>query len=245
MPGAKRIVSSLICLIGFAFLAGCGAARGPSLDPDDIALLRLEYLERAAQLPTLNLDRIELPDQQHLSSFSSMVWRVRSDMAPGRELFRPLPVANVDLLLHDRLVRKLEEYGFNIRGWQRSPELRLRVDVEKLILSSEDVPQGRRACEISLLFRIEELPAGLEIRRFRGRASLELPGSWTVVRGEETIWLPREDGPDPIALAASVAAERFLQESLEFWKTPQLWQEGGVRFFAASPQAGPSRQAAH
>jgi len=51
-------------------------------------------------------------------------------------------------------------------------------------------------------------------------------GSWTHFSGEEAAWVPENPGEDPIALATEAAAQRFLQESLEFWKTPSHWESG-------------------
>ena len=227
MPLIPRPIRSLLWLALCATVSACGAARGPALGLYEQALLRLEYLERASLLPALTLDRIDLPTERRLGNFSQMVWRIQSDSHPGRELFRPLPVPDVDLLLRRSMVHTLEEYGFNMSHWQR-PSLRLRVEVEKLVLSSLDKPTDTRSCDLTLVFRIEELPAGLEIQRFRSRSKLELPGSWTVARGEEMIWLPLAGGPDPIALAATDATERFLSASLKFWQTPALWQLGVI-----------------
>jgi hypothetical protein len=231
----------LPALVAVLFLLGAGlvscAPMGapPDLDPASLSLLRLEYHERAARLPTMNIDRVELPQVDYLGRFSPLLWMIRSESLPRRELLRPLPYEDVDLRLRDTFSRTLEEFGFTMRGWPGRPSLRLRVDVERLLLLSENGDSDRRSCEITLLLRIQENPSGLEVTRFRCKARSDLPGSWTALREGHAQWTPRIGEPDPIEAAVAVAARQFLVQSLEFWREPDNWREGSIGFSSAAP----------
>jgi hypothetical protein len=45
--------------------------------------------------------------------------------------------------------------------------------------------------------------------------------------------MPEDPGADPITLAAKAAVQSFLQESLDFWKTPSNWDDGGIKLSSA------------
>ncbi len=217
-------------------LASCApGGPPPDLDPASLSLLRLEYHERAGRLPSMNIDRVDLPQVDFLGRFSPVLWMIRSEKIPRRELLRPLPYDDVDLRLRDTLTSTLEEFGFTMRGWPERPSLRMRVDVERLLLLSENGDSDRRSCELDLLLRIEENPSGLEVTRFRCKARSELPGSWTAYREGGVQWIPRVGEPDPIETAVAQAARQFLTESLEFWREPDNWREGGVMFSSVAP----------
>jgi hypothetical protein len=232
MRAMLRLATGICVTAAIASLTQCTPTRAPSAESGERALLRLEYLERAAQLPPLNLQSVELPADGRLGRFSPVVWHVRSALAPGREFFRPLPVSDVDLALRDTLTHTLEGYGFNLRGWDELPPLRLRVEVERLVLQSDEGADGSRGCDIALRFRVEENPSGVEVKTYRGEASCVLPGSRTALRGDEVVWAPRPGDTDPIAIAAVAATERFLDDSLGFWREPQQWRDGAVRISA-------------
>lgn len=210
-------------------LASCAPVGLPALDMESLSLLRLEYLERAERLPSINIDRVFLPELNHLGRLSPMLWRIRSESLPQRELLRPLPIEDVDLRLRETFSKTLQEFGFTMKGWTGQPDLRMRVDVERLVLLSENGSADRRACELHLLLRIEENPSGLEITRYRCRTRSEIPGSWLSLRGEFAQWVPRGGEPDPFEAAVAEAARQFLNQSLEFWKRPANWREGGVQ----------------
>ncbi len=231
----RILLVPLAALAALAALGGCRPAKAPVLDPAGLALLRLEYLERAAGLPALNIDRIDVPREEFLGRYSPVVWRIRSELAAGGEVFRPLPVDDLDLQLRESLMRTLEDFGFNMRGWTSTPGLRMRVEVARLVLLSEEGPQSRRVCDLELRFHIDEFPSGLPIESFRTGARRELSGSWTVLRGKEAVWIPRDATDDPIALAAVSATQQFLHESLEFWKDRSRWEGGGLRLSSANP----------
>ena len=99
---------------------------------------------------------------------------------------------------------------------------------------SEDGARESRACDLSMVFHVDEYASGLEIESFHSAARWELPGSWTLLRGEEATWMPSDPKQDPIELAAEAAVQRFLLESLEFWKSPAHWREGGVKLSSAN-----------
>lgn len=217
---------------GLLAITACQSASTPRLDGANLALLRLEYLELAEDLPAVNLQEIEVPAADTPSRFSEMVWEVRSDDFPARDLFRPLPVEDLDLVLYASLTRTLEDFGFTVRGWPGRPELRMRVEVERCFLLSEDGDRDRSVCDMDLVFHVEEYASGLAIDRFTGSARLELPGSGLVVQSGEPRWAP--DG-DPLAQTAAEATRHFLYRSRDFWKDPRHWRDGRVRLSAARP----------
>jgi len=88
-----------------------------------------------------------VPYESRIGRFSPVLWRIRSEQWPGRELYRPLPISDVDLTLYESLLQTLEGFGFNVQGWTGEPDLRLRVEVERLVLQSEDGGKPLRACE--------------------------------------------------------------------------------------------------
>ncbi len=237
IPRRSAVLAATLLLMVSALLSCAPAGAPPDLDPASLSLLRLEYHERAARLPSMNLDRVDLPQVDYLGRFSPLLWMIRSENIPRRELLRPLPYEDVDLRLRDTFSRTLEEFGFTMQGWPGLPSLRLRVDVERLLLLSEDGGSDRRSCELDLLLRIEENPSGLEICRFRCQSRSDLPGSWTAMREGHAQWTPRAGEPDPIEAAVAVAARHFLVQSLDFWREPDNWQEGGVNFSSAAPAA--------
>ncbi|MBN2170915.1 MAG: hypothetical protein JW819_06320 [Candidatus Krumholzibacteriota bacterium] len=211
-------------------ITACRPAAPPRLDGANLALLRLEYLELAENLPAVNLQQIEIPDTATPSRFSEMVWEVRSDDIPKHELFRPLPVEDLDLILYASLTRTLEDFGFTVRGWPGLPELRMRVEVARCFLLSEDGDRDRSVCDLDLVFLVEEYASGLAIDRFEASARLEQPGSGLVMQAGEPHWAP--DG-DPLALTAVEATQHFLYRSRDFWKDPRHWRDGQVRLTAA------------
>ncbi|MCP4546948.1 MAG: hypothetical protein GY835_10835 [bacterium] len=218
-------------LAAVMLIASCLPVGRTVLDTDEQTLLRLEYLERAARLPAINIESIEIPEEIWLGSFSPLVWKIRENSDSNRELYRPLPTEDLDLQLRQALVTTLEDYGFNMRDWSRPPDLRLHVRVEKLILTSEfreDEIDSRRVCDVQFSFCLEEHPSGVEIETFTSSGRWELPGSWLVMDGDEPRWLPRPDEIDPVDRATEVAALLFLRDSSGFWSDPANWEEGRI-----------------
>ncbi len=239
-PRWPAALSALFLLgTGGALLAGClSPAPPPNLDPESLSLLRLEYLERSARLPAMNIDRVDLPQVDYLGRFSPVLWKIRTAELPQRELLRPLPIENPDLRLRDTLSRTFEEFGFTMRGWPGRPALRMRVEVERLLLLSENGHTDRRACELHLLMRIEENLSGLEVTRYRCRTRSELPGSWLALREGFPQWIPSANEPDPFERAVAEAARQFLVQSVEFWKDPGNWEGVGLKLSGRN-SAGP------
>ena len=124
--------------------------------------------------------------------------------------------------------------------WMRTNcvvETHLRVEVERLLLLSENGDTDRRSCELHLLMRIEENVSGLEISRYHCRTRSELPGSWVALREGFPQWIPAANEPDPFERAVAEAARQFLAKSVEFWKHPENWEDVGIKLSGASPAA--------
>lgn len=217
----------------------CRPASAPTLDPEQLSLLRLEYLERAERLPALHFDQVDLPAGEHFGSFSPLRWELRAPALPLQEALRPLPYADPGPRLRESLARTFQDFGFETSAGSRRAALRLLVSVERLVLQTEANGRDRRGCELELLLRIVEEPSGLELKRYRSRGHSELPGSWLALREGHAQWSPDPAEPDPLSAAAALAAQDFLAESLEFWRRPENWEQGTVNLTAlpAAPRA--------
>lgn len=218
----------------------CRPAAPPALDPEQLSLLRLEYLERAERLPALRFDRVELPVDEHFGSFSPLRWELRAPGLPLQEALRPLPYADLGPRLRESLARTLQDFGFETSAGSRRTALRLQVSVERLVLKTEADGGDRRGCELELLLRIAEEHSGLELQRYRSRGYSALPGSWLAVREGHAQWSPDPAEPDPLSAAVALAAQDFLVESLEFWRQPETWEREAVNL-TALPVAPRSR----
>lgn len=228
MTAVRRPRFLPLVLIALLPLA-CGPAGGEMrLDPAALSLLRLEYLERAASLPPLAVDRVELPTGERLGSFSPVIWRISAEGLSGAQALRPLPYRDPAPRLADVLARTFSQFGFNTRGWTGVPPLRLRVEVQRLVLVTENGSADTRSCDVDLRFVLEENPLGLEIRSYDSRARVSFPGSWLALREGFASWAPRPGEPDPLDAAVARAAEDFLAQSLPFWKRPENWSEGRI-----------------
>ncbi|MBM4117881.1 hypothetical protein FJ251_09075 [bacterium] len=236
MPSLARALAASLLLAAL----GCRPASAPGLDPEQLSLLRLEYLERAERLPALRFDQVELPAAERFGSFSPLRWELRAPALPLQEALRPLPYADPGPRLRESLARVLQDFGFETGGISRRRALRLLVSVERIVLLTEADGQERRSCELQLLLRIAEEPSGLELRRYRSRGRSELPGSWLALREGHAQWSPHPGEPDPLTAAAALAAQDFLAESLDFWRRPANWEQGAVNL-TALPAAGQSR----
>ncbi len=230
-------------LIGCSLLAALAcrpAGGGLRLDPEGLTLLRLEYLERAEQLPALRFDQVELPTDERLGAFSPLRWELRAPDLPGDEALRRLPYADPSLRLRDTLARNLQSFGFNTQPVAGRPVLHLTVVVEQLVLRSEAAPVDRRLCELQLVVRLAEAPTDLELRRYGVRGRSELPGSWLMLREGHAQWAPRPGEADPLIEAAIAATEDFLQQSLPFWSEPANWEDGSISLTGLDPAAAQS-----
>ena len=102
-PRTRVFPALLVLLLGLAGLPAAVTARTP--DGQQIA------------------ESIKLPAGERISRLSPVLWRIRSQKIPGRELYRPLPVADVDQSLYQTLTRTMEDFGFNMGGWSDEPDL--------------------------------------------------------------------------------------------------------------------------
>ena len=218
-------------LIGGLLLAAL-ACRPPGdglrLDPEGLSLLRMEYLERAEQLPALRFDQVELPASQRLGIFSPLRWELRAPSLPEDEALRALPYADPGPRLREAIAHSLRSFGFDTGAAAGRPALRLAVEVERLVLRSEGAPAERRTCELDGVVRIAEALTDLEICRYSVHGRCELPGSWLALRKGHAQWAPRPGEADPLVEAAIAATEDFLQQSLPFWREPANWEEDGI-----------------